>query len=83
VSDEVFEVNLDSLKIREIEEIEEAAGVPLGQLLAGDKPMGKGLRVIGWVVKKRTIPDFTLEQAGELVIKLDSSEPDPTSAAGS
>jgi hypothetical protein len=42
--------------------------------------LGKAMRAIGWVTRKRDNPDFTWEEAGELVVKL--SQPDPTPASG-
>ncbi|MGE3620744.1 MAG: hypothetical protein AB7L84_09805 [Acidimicrobiia bacterium] len=81
--DEVFEVSLDGLKIREIEEIEEIISGPIGSAFAEGKPQGKVLRAIAYVVKRRSDPDFTLEDAGELVVKFPEPEPaaDPTDAA--
>lgn len=83
MADEVFEVNLQSLKIREIEEIEDALGAGVDAAFAEGQPRGKALRVVAWVLKKRADPDFTLEQAGELVIQFDGGGPDPTNATGS
>lgn len=83
MADDTVDIDLQSLKIRELEEIEDAAGRPLGDLFVNGQPMGKALRLVAWVVKKRTDPDFTYEQAGELTINLSSGEPDPTRAAGS
>lgn len=80
MADETFEIDLDNLKVREIEEIEEIIGEPIDLAFADGKPRGKVLRAIGFVVKRRTNPAFTIEDAGELVIRL--GEPaDPTSAA--
>lgn len=82
MEDDVLTVDLDSLKIREIEEIEEIVGESIETAFADGKPRGKALRALGYVVRRRTQPDFTLEQAGELVIRLDAAtEADPTPAA--
>lgn len=83
MADDVFEVDLESLKVREIEEIEEITGIPLSEMLSTGKPLGKSLRAIAYVVRKRTDPSFTLEAAGELVINLQAAPVDPTNAAGS
>ena len=80
MTDDYLEINLDNLRIREIEEIEEIIGGPFDQAFGEGKPRGKALRAIGFVVKRRTNPDFTIEQAGELIIRL--GEPDPTTATG-
>jgi hypothetical protein len=80
--DETFKIDINSLRIREIEDIEEITGVSLAESFSGTgKPMGKVLRALGYVVKRRENPDFTLEQAGELVISLADGEVDPTVAA--
>lgn len=72
-ADFTFELDLDSLKISEIEAIEEIMGVSIDEIpaLLGDgKPKAKMLRVIGYIVKKRDDPTFTMEQAGELVVRI-------------
>lgn len=80
---DVFEVDIQSLKIREIEEIEEIIGAGFDAAFAAGQPKGKAMRALAYVSRKRTDPGFTLEQAGEMIIKLADVEPDPTSAAGS
>jgi len=79
MSDELS-IELDSLTVAEIETIEEITGKSIDQAFADGAPRGRVLRALGYVVKRRENPDFTIEDAGELVIKL--SEPDPTTAAG-
>lgn len=78
MEDDVLNVNLEALKIREIEEIEEITGTPIDQLFDAERPRGQVLRALGYVVKRRDNPDFTLEDAGELVIKV--ADADPTTA---
>jgi hypothetical protein len=63
------EVDIETLKIREIEELEEISGMSVDSLDADDAPKGKLLRALAYIVKKRENPDFTLEDAGELVVK--------------
>ena len=82
-ADDVFEVNLQTLKVREIEEIEEIIGVGFDVAFSAGSPKGKVMRALAYVTRKRTDPEFTLEQAGEMVIKLADDEPDPTPAAAS
>jgi hypothetical protein len=82
-TDDVFEVNLQTLKVREIEEIEEIIGCGFDVAFAPGAPKGKVMRALAWVTRKRTDPEFTLEQAGEMVIKLAEAEPDPTTAPAS
>jgi len=71
--------DLDDLRVREIEEIEEHTGktfVEFAEALQGGAPLGPFLRIIGYIIKKRDNPDFTMEMAGDLRVKMD-----PTTAA--
>lgn len=83
----VLDLDLNSLTINEIDAIETETGmsiVKLAELLqSGEQPMAKVLRAIGYVVKHREDPSFTMEMAGELVVNLGAEALDPTSAAGS
>lgn len=81
MDDDVLQVNLNDLKVREIEELEEIIGGPFDQAFASDKPRGRTLRALGYIIKRRENPAFTLEQAGELRILFNADE-DPTPAAG-
>ncbi len=78
MDDDLLQVDLDSLRIREIEELEELTGCSIGDVLGDGKPRGKALRALGFIVKKRENPDFTWEDAGELIVML--TAPDPTTA---
>lgn len=72
-------VDLKTLKIREIEEIEEILGEAMDVAFAQGQPKGKALRAVGYILRRRDNPDFTLEDAGELVINLTGDPaPDPT-----
>lgn len=80
---ETFLLDLDSLTLNEIIALEELTGEAMpsiGELLTSGKPVGKTLRAIAYIVKRRENPEFTLEQAGDLVIDA-SVVPDPTKAA--
>lgn len=67
----VGEFELDSLTVSEIIEIEEVLDGPIDKVFAaladgeGSKK-GKALLVIGWLMRRREDPTFTMEQAGEL-----------------
>lgn len=74
-------IDLEGLKVSEIEEIEEILGTSFDLAFADGQPKGRVLRALGYIVRKRDDPAFTLEQAGDLVIRLAASA-DPTSAAG-
>ncbi len=79
--DNTFELNVDinSLTIGEIEEIEELGDQPIDALFSATGKKGKALRAIAFVMKRRDNPDFTWEEAGDLRINLSSDEQDPTS----
>lgn len=79
-----LDVDLDHLTVNEIDAIEEIMGMPIDELFAAGHPRGKALRAVGLVMKRRTDPSFTLEQAGDLVIRLSEGDAvPPTPAAGS
>lgn len=78
-----LEVDFDSLKVREIEDFEQASGCSIDMAFAAGAPRGKVLRALAWVTRRRTDPDFTLEQAGELTVRLSEEKPDPPAASDS
>lgn len=83
MSEQPLELNidLDSITIAEIEEIEEAAGAPFDQVFQSDKPKGKMLRAMAYVIMRRDNPDLTWEEAGKVVIRLGGEEDDPSGEA--
>jgi hypothetical protein len=74
VTDELT-IDLGALKVSEIEEIEELLGTPLDVAFAAGQPKGRAMRALGYIAKKRDDPDFTWEQAGDLVIKVNEVPP--------
>lgn len=78
-ADDEFVFDLDDIRVREIEEIEELTGQSFdewaGQFTDASKPRGKALRLFAYIIKKRDNPDFTMEQAGELRIVFDAVNP--------
>ncbi len=78
MTDGILDINIESLTVAEIETIEEIVGESVDTAFGEGKPRGKLLRAIGYVVKKRENPEFTIEDAGNLVVKL--SDSDPTTA---
>lgn len=79
---EFLEFNLNDLTIGEIEEIEDLTGLPFTGLLNEGQPMGRVLRAVAYVAKRRENPDFTFEDAGKLKFRAVSDTPDPTDASG-
>jgi hypothetical protein len=80
MSDDTLEFNLDDLTIAEICEIEELTGQPFDALNDPTKPKGKMLQAMAFISKRRTNPDFTFEDAGDIKISVTSDEVGPTNA---
>lgn len=76
---EYLDINLDDLTIAEIETMEDVIGGPIDEAFKEGRPRGKALRALGYVIKRRTNPEFTLEDAGNLHIRMNDT--DPTTAA--
>ena len=75
---ELFNIDINSLTIAEVVEIEDRTGMPLDALGQADKPKGRMLQALAYISKRRENPDFTWEMAGELKISTDSTPADPT-----
>ena len=58
--------DFESLTLNDFEQIELITGSSIDQLMDAGQPKGKALKAIIFIVKKRTDPSFTLEQAGEV-----------------
>jgi hypothetical protein len=65
---ERLELNFDDLTIGEIEEIEEITGRSIQSIQDPEAPMGSTLRVLAYIIKRRDNPEFTLEEAGDLIV---------------
>jgi|TARA_R110002051_G_scaffold295592_2_gene361402 hypothetical protein len=65
---ERLELNFDDLTIGEIEEIEELTGRSIQSIQDPEAPMGSTLRVLAYIIKRRDNPEFTLEEAGDLIV---------------
>ena len=75
---ETLDVDISDLTFAEVVEIEERTGMPLDALGQDDKPKGKMLHALAYVVRRRENPDFTWEEAGALKITTSSEKVDPT-----
>ena len=78
MSDDILNIDINDLTIAEVVEIEERTGLPLDALGQSDKPKGKMLQALAYIVKRREDPDFTWEMAGALKISATSDKVDPT-----
>ena len=78
MSDDILNIDVNDLTIAEVVEIEERTGLPLDALGQSDKPKGKMLQALAYIVKRREDPDFTWEMAGALKISATTDKVDPT-----
>ncbi|MFF7990335.1 hypothetical protein ACFZDG_11155 [Kitasatospora xanthocidica] len=76
--DELLSIDIDSLSIEEIETIEEIIDAPMDSLAQPGARKGKMMRAMAVVLKRRTDPNFSIEDAGRLRISLKSKPKDPT-----
>lgn len=58
--------NFDEMTLDDIETIEQLTGSSIELIVADKQPRGKVLKVLIWVMKKKTDPTFTIEQAGKI-----------------
>ena len=75
---ELLSVDIDSLSIEEIETIEEIIDAPLDSLAKPGVRRGKMLRAMAVVIKRRTDPTFSIEDAGRLRISIKQKPKDPS-----
>ena len=76
-----YTVDINSLTIAEVVEIEDRTGMPLDALGQADKPKGRMLQALAYISKRRDDPEFTWEMAGALKINTTSEKIDPTDGA--
>jgi hypothetical protein len=58
--------DFESLTLNEVETIELITGSSIDQLMDAGQAKGKAMKAIIFIMKKRTDPNFTLEQAGNI-----------------
>ncbi|MGW6313822.1 hypothetical protein [Streptomyces sp. NPDC055099] len=79
VADDVLSLKMDSLTVGEICEIEEIIDGPLDSMAKAGTKKGKLILAMAYVVKKRTNPEFTLDDAKNLRIEFKGkAKADPT-----
>lgn len=61
-------MDFESLTLNEVEMIENLCGVSIDKAVADGEPKGKNLRAIIYVMTRRTNPDFTIEEAGNMTL---------------
>jgi hypothetical protein len=57
---------ISSLTLDEVETIENLSGQAMDEFMGAGKLKGKALKAIIWVAKKRTDPNFKMEDAGKV-----------------
>tara|TARA_B100000519_G_C14030833_1_gene337957 strand:- start:207 stop:461 length:255 start_codon:yes stop_codon:yes gene_type:complete len=77
MSDDVMKIDIDSLTIGEIVEIEDLTGLPMDAMQDPTSPKGRMLQAMAYISRRRTDPKFTFEDAANLKLEVDSDE-DPT-----
>ena len=63
------EFDFESLTLEEVETIENLIGLSIDEAFGNGKPKGKALKVFTWIMKKRTNPSFTIEEASKLSLR--------------
>ena len=58
--------NIDDMTLDDIETIEQLTGTSIETIVGDKQPRGKVLKVLIWVMRKKTDPNFTMEQAGKI-----------------
>jgi hypothetical protein len=71
-------IDLNDLTIEEIEIIEDIVDAPFDALSKPGAKKGRFLRALAYVSRRRTDPDFTLEDAGRLKVSLAEDSADPS-----
>lgn len=61
-------MDIKNLTLGEIAKVEELAGLPIGALTEDDKPKGKLMAALAFVIKRREDPKFTLESANNMTM---------------
>ena len=79
MTDDIMSIDLDSLTIGEVIEIEEITGLAMDAMQDPSAPKGRMLQAMAFISRRRTDPDFTLEEALNLKLSVEGDE-DPTDA---
>jgi hypothetical protein len=81
---EIVEVDVNMLTIGEIEAAEALAQVPITYAMDPEKPKGEIFRAMACVVKQRTDPGFTYDDAAKVIVSMAPGTPvPPTNGRGS
>lgn len=61
--------DFDSLTLEEVELIENLTNIGIDEAFANGKPKGKALAAFVWVVRKRSNPNYKMEDAKKISLK--------------
>lgn len=62
-------MDIKNLTMGEISKVEELSGLPIGALAEDDKPKGKLMAALAFVIKRREDQKFTLEAANNMTME--------------
>ena len=62
-------IDFNAMTLNEIEQIEMLTGRNIDSIMSDDAPRGRAFKAIIMIFKKRTDPNFTFEQAGNLSLQ--------------
>jgi hypothetical protein len=66
-------IDFNTMTLSEIETIEMLTGRNIDSIMADDAPRGRAFKAIIFVYRKRTDPNFTIEQAGDMSLEAASA----------
>lgn len=61
-------MNFETLTLEETETLEQLTGYSIDSLMDAGNPRGKVLKCFVWIIKKRTDPNYTIEQASKVTL---------------
>ena len=73
-------IDVDDLTVAEVEQLEDVLEGSLDQFAKDGAKKGKFMRALAWISVRRTNPDFTWEEAGNIRIADITKQENPTSA---
>jgi len=79
---DVITIDTDYYTIDEIDMIEELIGDEFGKFMNLPGKKGKDLRILAFIMRRRTDPEFPFEKAGSLKISFKTAPVPPTSGNG-
>lgn len=76
-----MDINVNDLTLAEVAELEDVIGKPMETIFQTDTPRGRTLQALVWIATRRTDPEFTFEDAGNVKVAdltISDGEPNPT-----